>query len=369
MGRPDKLTDGLTYRDLAGRRRLRRYVLAAAAIFVLIGAIVYLGWEQRQSLLAQGAGAPTSVSTAAQLAKETLIPTDSGPALVDTQPSPTIAPPTEASTAVPFDQTPTPMACPDDPSAWEFLDIARNDNFKKINLPCVYEGLARTVAWHILSHMGYSKSEAAEMLGFPDIPWQPALEITGMTNQMGPMSISLVWESPAHPDYHYWIVSDEGKPWITYALRGCYRTTTIEGEQMESWGVDYSVVCVLTLDYAPIRWSVHILDEYSFSFDGTKESGKRVFVQYGYTSDRNWVLIGQQEQPQVAFDDVVQIQKDREFSTKLLGVIPWDSYWVEAQFGIDMRPLPDGWKMFTDEAGMQAIGDELNAFIQQSSRP
>lgn len=369
MGRPDKLTDGLTYTDLAGRRRLRRYLLAAAAIFILIGAIIYLGWQQQQLLLVQGAGAPTSVNTAAPQAEGTLIPTDSGFALVDTQPSPTPAPPAESSTAVSSARHPTPKACPDDPSAWELLDIARNDNFKKINPPCVYDGLARTVAWHILSHMGYSKPEAAEILGFPNIPWQPALEITGMTNQMGPMSFSLVWEWPAHPDYYNWIVSDDGRPWITYALRGCYRTATIDGDQMKSWGVEYSVVCILTLDYAPIRWSVHVLDEYVFSFDGTKENGKRVFVQYGYTTDKDWVLIGQQEEPQVAFDDVVQMQKDREFSTRLLGVVPWDSYWVEAQFGIDLRPLPDGWKMFTNEAGMQEIGNELNAFIQQSSGP
>jgi len=138
---------------------------------------------------------------------------------------------------------------------------------------------------------------------------------------------------------------------------------------VDSWGVEYSVVCVLTLDYAPMRWSVHVLGEHSFSFDGTKEKGKRVFVQYGYTSGGNWVLIGQQEQPQVAFDDVVQMQKDREFSTRLLGVVPWDASWVEAGFDIDMRPLPEGWKTFTDEAGMRAISDEMNAFIQQSNGP
>lgn len=382
MGRPDKLTDGLTYRDLAGRRRLRRYVLAAAAIFILIGAIVYLGWQQRQSLLARGAGVPTSVSTAAQLAKETLIPTDSGPALVDTQPSPTTAPPTEASTVVPFDQTPTAVACPDDPSAWELLDIARNDNFKKINPPCVYEGLARTVAWDFLQVVGYSASEATKMLGFTDFPWRPLPEMIGMTNTQGPMPIALANPSDkeirqaSHPDFHSWIVDREGKPGVAFTLRGCYRTETIEGDRVESWGVAYPVVCVVTMDQG--EWAVLELGSHRYT---TNSLPTRRFFIYGYTGDGLWVSIGYQKEPFVEIRlpkssnpavlpltmELEQIVQDRKFSAGLHGLTPWDQAWLEETFGVSMRPLPANWQGLNDPSEYQAIQDEKEKWVEERS--
>jgi len=370
----------LTYTDLAGRRRLRRYLLAAAAIFILIGAIIYLGWQQQQSLLVQGAGAPTSVNTAAPQAEETFIPTDSGLALMETQPSPTTALPTDASTVVPSDHT--PVACPDDPNAWEFLDITRNDNFKKIDPPCVYDGLARTVAWDLLKVVGYSAPEAAEMLGVSDLPWRPVPEIIGMTNTQGSMPIAMAnpreeeIRQARHPGLHTWIVDRNGKPGVTFTLRGCYRIETIEGERVEGWGVAYSVVCIVTMDQG--GWAVLELGPHTYT---TNSLPTRRFFMYGYAGDGLWVSIGYQKEPFVEIRlpessnpavlpltmGLEQIVQDRKFSAGLHGLVPWDATWLEETFSLSIRPLPTNWQGLNDSSEYQAIQIEKEKWAEEES--
>jgi hypothetical protein len=180
VGGPDRLTDSLIYRDLAGRRHLRRYMLAALAIFALIGGIVFIGWRQRGELLVQGVGMPAPTAAANQLAGESLASSTAGIPLVGPLPSFNryVSPLAES----PLTQPPASLDCPDDPKAWELLAIAQGDSFKRIAPPCVYDGLARTVAWDLLRVLGYSAPEATEKLGFASFPWRPATEITGMTN-------------------------------------------------------------------------------------------------------------------------------------------------------------------------------------------
>jgi hypothetical protein len=238
------------------------------------------------------------------------------------------------------------------------------------------------VAWDLLRVFGYSAPEATEMLGFTGIPWRPVPEITGMTNTRGPMPIALANPSPeeiqqaSHPDFHAWIVDWEGRPGATFTLRGCYRTETVTGDQVESWGVAYPVVCILTMDQGD--WAVLELGSHRYA---TESLPTRRFFMYGYAGEGLWVSIGYQKEPFVEIRspgsgqpavlpltmDLGEIIQDREFISRLHGLVPWDAAWLEAAFGLSMRPLPENWQSASDSLEYQAIQDEKAKWVKERS--
>lgn len=364
-----RLKNDLTYKDLAGRRRARRYVLAAAAILSLLGGIVFWGWWQRGELLAASMGGRTvqEASATGQLDEEQHLTGDAKAAGVNAQSTAMVAPA-------------DPQACPPGPNAWQLVPIAQNDNFRRIAPACVYAGLARTVAWDLLRVMGYSAPEAAEALGFADLPWRPLPEITGMTNTQGPIPIALTnpgteeIQRLRHPGFRAWIVSREGDPAVTFTLRGCYRTETVQGERVKSWGVAYPIVCVVTMDQG--EWVFLELDPHRYA---TRSLSSRRFFMYGYAGEGEWVSLGYQLEPFVEIRlpgsgdppvlpltmELEQIEQDRKFASEVHGLLPWDAAWLEESFGLAMRPLPDNWQGLDDPAEYQAIQDEKESWVKE----
>ncbi|MBT3392363.1 MAG: hypothetical protein HN413_18345, partial [Chloroflexi bacterium] len=176
-----KIKDTLTYTDLGGHRHLRRYVVVSIIIFVFILGAYSLALWQRANTRAEILG--TSLPLSNVLPSE---PTETNTPL-----------PTLTNTPVPTN-TPTPEPCPENPDEWILVDALYDYNLKRIKPACVYEGLERTAAWHLLSYMGYTEPEAAEMMGFEEIPdWVLFLDdrttksVTGMTNTGDPMEMVL----------------------------------------------------------------------------------------------------------------------------------------------------------------------------------
>jgi hypothetical protein len=385
VGGVHRMTDGLTYRDLAGRQRLRRYVLASIAIFALIGAIVWMGWRQRAQLMAPGEGASTDLRTVRPLAGVAPAPTASEVAPAGTHSSFNIAPSTEPPTLVISPtQTSIPAACPGDPKEWELVEIAQRDNFKRIVPLCVYAGLSRTVTWDLLRVMGYGAGEAAGALGLAELPWRPMRSITGMTELRGPISIDLEYASAevkqqlSHPDFRTWIIDSQGNPGMVFTLRGCYRTETVQGDQVKSWGVGYAVVCVVSVDQmdrALLELGIHHYTE--------QLSPVRQFAMYGYAGDGLWVGLGYQKEPLVAIRlpgsadpallpqamDLEQIVQDQKLVASQHGLVPWDAAWLERTFGLAMRPLPENWQSFNDPAELQAIQAEADSVFERREAP
>ena len=350
------LRDHLTYPDLAGKRKLRRYVFAALLLSVLVLAL--FGWAQfqRSQARAEVFATPHPVSE------------------IEVQPV------VRSSPTATLD--PTPMSgCPENPEAWTFLDVFPRDNYKRIEPPCVYEGLAETVAWHMLEFMGYSKPEAAALLELEDgngvsagdavsagnsvsaLPWRPIDEITGLTNTRGPVQLLLTRDWPPHPDYQQWTIDAEGQPGVVYSLRGCYRARAITGNQVESWGA-YPVICVVALDRTS-GWVVHVLgvrmgtSDHHFTVDMTGQAPLRRFLLFGYTGT-GWVLLGEHQDQQVFLEEAGDISQEREQVTERYGAVPWDAEWLSATFGLTMRPLPEGWQTFgADPNAIQAIAEAL----------
>ena len=379
----DRFIDGLTYRDLAGQRRMRHYVLAAGAILILLSVIVLMSWRQQGQFPGVDLrGRTTQTAATVHLSGEHLAATNTGVAHAGEQPSKTSVPHNElASTAVPSEIPLAPEACPVDPKAWELLPIAKNDNFKRIAPPCVYDGLARTVAWDLLRVTGYSAPEAAEALGFADLPWRPMPEVIGLTNRQGPMRIELANPSleeitgAGHPALRVWIVTRDGNPGVTYTLRGCYQTETIQGDRVESWGVKYPVVCVAAMDQG--EWAVMELGPHIFA---TPSLPTRRFFVYGYGGQGLWYALGYQKEPFVEIRlpassdpavlsltmELEQVIQDWKFVAGLHGLLPWDAAWLEQAFDLALPPLPDNWHSFNDLSAYRAIQDEKDKWVKGS---
>jgi hypothetical protein len=327
------MRDHLTYATLAGRRRWRRYLRAAALILVVMSVLFgWAGWQRVQAWMAH--------------AKSETAPTDEDIWLAAS------SSPNKAAS------TPSSEKCPTDPGSWGLFDVYPDDNYKRIEPACVYQELARTVAWHMLERFGYTKSEAAELLGFSVLPWQPSQSIKGLTNTQGPMLIPVDMEWAPHPVYRTWLVDADGQPALAYSLRGCYRARTVVGSSVESWGA-YPVICVVAYDRIP-GWTVNELGKHRFAVDLTTASTQRRFVLFGYLNEA-WVLLGEASDWQKVIQDPSAAGGERDDVTARYNTIPWDATWLKAAFGYEMRPLPDGWrKLGADLDAIETIVDELD---------
>jgi hypothetical protein len=132
------ILDGLTFRDLAGRRQPRAFTIMTLAILTLLILTGAYALFQRHRMMSPVQATPVAVSTK----EET--------------PFPTSEPPVEKH----------PLICPTDPADWSLADATIHMNYKTIQPACVYAGLERTIAWALALRSGYSRAEAAQILGF-----------------------------------------------------------------------------------------------------------------------------------------------------------------------------------------------------------
>lgn len=318
------------YRDLNDRPRLRRYVSAALAILILLAGMAILGRAQT-------------------------IPPEppAGSERAEPNPAVVLAQPTDARRPQP---SPSAAVCPVDPEAWSFVAIFPDDHYRRIEPTCVYAGVARTAAWMLLERMGYSKPAAADLLGFTAVPWEPVLSVYGFTNLKGPLDLALISEWPAHPDFQFWQVDEEGRPALAASLRGCYR---IPGDAS-------GVICVVGLDRSPGS-AVSALGDLHFAHHGLHLPGSRTFHLVEYAGNGLWMLIGQLDGLSLELEGIDQMEAERKRVTDRLGAEPWDTAWLFTAFGLSMEPLPPDWRIFgMDEAAVQAIGLELNRYIPAS---
>ena len=356
-----KIKDTLTYSDLGGRRHLRRYIVVSIFIIVFILGAYGLSLWQRAKTRSEVLRTPMPLSN--------VLP--SAPTATNT-PLPTLT-----STPAPT-HTPTLEPCPTDPAAWTLVDVLDDYNLKRIEPACVYEGLERTVAWSLLTYMGYSMQEAADMMGFEAIPdWIITKAgntgpIIGITNTEGPMELVLDHRI-YHPDYRNWNVQDASFPTakVVYALNGCYRTQTVTGDQVEDWGMEFPVVCVLAIDWGD-SWGMHELGEHRY---GQEFGWRRDFVQFGYdAANHQWLYMGWHPESRIetghpAYESTNEnAAQDRQFIARSHGVVPWDAAWLEKTFGYTMYPLPDEWRTYTDQAEIAAIISAFEAYYQELSK-
>ncbi|MBT7072928.1 MAG: hypothetical protein HN855_08080 [Anaerolineae bacterium] len=324
-----------TYTDLAGKRRLRSYVVIAIAVSTLL------------LLLAGG-----MVLWRANKFRTSELPR-----------TPHLGALTEEATEEPSAPTVTPEPCTANTAEWSLLDMPLSQNYKRLSPACVYEGLERTVAWVLAIHEGYSRAEATQALGFGAIPMETQIgSIRVLTDRDGPLSIDLL-TVPALPDLRQWSIDRSKNPATSLAMRGCFRTETIAGNERQGWGDSFDLICVVSQD-TETAYGIMQLGENTYTGGDGSLSASRTFLFFGY-GEGEWLWLGwRADGGRMSYADVgldVDLAaSDREMMSSLLGLPVWNAAWLEAVYGLDVQPLPDDWQAATDPVARDAILTTIN---------
>jgi hypothetical protein len=325
-----------TYTNLAGKRRLRSYVVVAIAVLTLLillagGMAVWRAYEFRTAELSR---TPHLVTKPILMNQEPVTPT------VTTEP------------------------CAINSAGWSLLDIPLSDNYKRLSPVCAYEGLERTVGWVLAIHEGYSRAEATEALGFEEIPMGTEIgSIQILTDHDGSLSIDL-FTVPSLPGLRQWSIDRARNPAASLMLRGCFRTETLIGNERQDWGDGFDLICVVSQD-TETSYGIMQLGEDTFTGGDGRLSASRTFLFFGYHEDE-WVWLGwRADGGRMSYDDagldVDLAASDREMMSSLLGLPVWNAAWLEAVYGLGAQPLPDDWQAATDPLARDAILDAINA--------
>jgi hypothetical protein len=245
--------------------------------------------------------------------------------------------------------------CPTDAAEWFFSPTLISEPHQVIQPACVYQGLERTIAWALAVREGYSRAEATQQLGFSEMPMRQLETVTipRDADELVDVPVSFI---PPNPDFTEWRLSERGEPAVTYALRGCFRTSTITGNRVEVWGGDYPVVCIVVED-AENTHIVYSLNGHTYTSAATP---MRSFLLFGYVSGGYWVWLGTQTEPKLEITDPEANAKERLTVATIYDSQPWDAEWLMNFHRLRIQPLPEGWQTLTDEDEKQYILSALS---------
>ena len=323
------ILDGLTYKDLAGKRQPRAYTIMTGLILLLLLMAGGMAGLNRYLLMSRVQATPVSVSLTTQ-ASET----------VEAEPPTTIR---------------TPYGCPTDSADWSFTPTYASKNYNVIQPACVYQGLEKTIAWALAVREGYSRAEATQQLGFTEMPMKQVDTVTIPANAKGLAAVPVSF-IPPNPDFTEWRVNANGEAAVTYALRGCFRTSTVVGNRVEIWGGDYPVICMVVED-AENTHIVYSLNDHTYTSTATP---MRSFLLFGYLSDGYWVWLGTKDDPKLEITDPQANANERLTIATMYDSYPWDAKWLMNTHHLLMQPLPENWQTMTDENEKQAILNGLS---------
>ena len=327
------ILDGLTYKDLSGHRQPRAYtVLSGLILFILLIAVGAAALN-RYLLMSSVKAAPISISLSTQV-----------PETIETIQSPTTQPTGDLF-----------IDCPVNAGEWSLTPTYVSQNYQVIQPACVYMGLEKTIAWALAVREGYSRVEATELLGFDQMPIKQLERVTIPTDKgLSDVPVSFI---PSDPDFTEWRLNANDKPAVTYALRGCYRTSSIIGNHVEQWGNDYSVICIVVEDAE----NTHIVYSSNDHFYTATATPMRSFLFFGYGAEQSWEWIGTQETPKIEITDPASTANEREVVALMYDSQPWDAKWLIDHYRLMMKTLPENWQSMTDEKEKQAI---LNGLME-----
>ena len=327
------ILDGLTYKDLAGKRQPRAYTVMTGLILLLLLMAGGMAGLNRYLLMSRVQATPVSVSLTTE-ATETL----------EVEPIATIQLGDE-----------THYGCPTDSANWSLTSTYISENYKVIQPACVYQGLEKTIAWALAVREGYSRAEATQQLGFTEMPMRQMDQVTIPANAKDLMAVPVSF-IPPNPDFTEWRINANDEAAVTYALRGCFRTSTVVGNRVETWGGDYSVIC-LVIEDAENTHIVYSLGGHIYTSTATP---MRSFLLFGYLSDGAWVWLGTQENPKHEITDLQKSADERLIFATLYDSQPWDAKWLLNTYHLLMQPPPENWQTMTDENEKQAILNGLS---------
>ncbi|WKZ48548.1 MAG: hypothetical protein QY306_04145 [Anaerolineales bacterium] len=320
--------DGLTYKDLAGKRQPRIYTVVTGLIMLLLFMAGGMAWLNRYLLMSRVQATPEAVT----LPTQTLEPVA-----------------TESIATNPSGATDV-FGCPTDSSEWSLTPTMISDNYQVIQPACVYQGLEKTIAWALAVREGYSRAEATELLGFAEMPMKQMETVTipKDADNLVDVPVSFI---PSNPEFKEWRLNTNGKAAVSYALRGCFETSSVKGNRVEIWGGEYPVICLVVED-AENTHILYALNDHMFISTATP---MRSFLLFGYLGNGQWVWLGTQTEPKLEITDAEENASDRLTVATLYDSHLWDPKWLSTTYHLDMQALPENWQSFTDENEKQYI--------------
>ena len=330
------ILDGSTYKDLAGKRQPRIYMVATGLILLLLLMAGVMAGLNRYLMMSRVQATPEAVS----IPTETKSPVETEVPAMET---------TEASVS---------SGCPTDPTEWSFTPTVISETYQVIQPACVYQGLEKTIAWALAVREGYSRDEATELLGFSEMPMRQMETVTipKNTNDLVEVPVSFI---PPNPDLREWRLNANGKAAITYALRGCFETSSVRGNRVEIWGGEYPVICLVAED-AENSHIIYALNGHAFTSSAIPT---RSFLLFGYLGDGQWVWLGTQTEPKLEITNPEEIANDRLTVATLYDSQPWDAKWLSTTYHLDAQSLPENWQTLTDENEKQYILSVLSGGV------
>ena len=328
------ILDGLTYKDLAGHRQLRSYTIITGLILLLLLMAGGMAGINRYLLMSRVLATPVSISLTTQQVTETKETNHPEPAQQGDGKS---------------------VGCPTDSADWSLTPTYISKTYAVIQPACVYQGLEKTIAWALAVREGYSRAEATQQLGFTEMPMRQVDQVMLPVNAKG-LAVVPVSFIPPNPNFTEWRLNTNGEAAVTYALRGCFRTSSIVGNRVEIWGGDYPVVCLVVED-AENTHIVYSLDDHIYTSSATP---MRSFLLFGYLDDGYWVWLGTKDDPKLEITDPKTNAKERLTVATMYDSYPWDAKWLMNTHHLIMQLPPENWQTMTDENEKQAILNGLS---------
>lgn len=327
------ILDGLTYKDLAGKRQPRVYTVMTGLILLLLLTAGGMAGLNRYLLMSRVQAAPAPVSLTSQVIETSIT---AAPATMQTE-------------------VEIPTGCPTDAADWSLTPTYASKNYNLIQPACVYQGLEKTIAWALAVREGYSRAEATQQLGFAEMPMRQVKTVTIPANAKGLADVPVSF-IPPNPELTEWRLDANDEAAVTYALRGCFRTSTVTGNRVETWGSDYPVICLVVED-AENTHIIYSLNGHAYTSAATL---MRSFLLFGYLPDGTWVWLGTQDDPKLEITDPQANANERLSIATMYDSYPWDAKWLMDTHHLPTQPPPENWQSLTDENEKQIILNDLS---------
>lgn len=313
----------LTFTSASGTTQLRGYVKVALGLFVILVALLGVNAHNRNQMVTEVMATPR--------------PLDPGQMPTATEKVVALVSPIEA--------------CPSNPVDWTLTENVSvpGSNLKGLSPQCVYEELDKSAAWLYATYvLGYSRLNAANLLGFSNLPISYSFgvgQISVVTDYKDePQKVDLRFPSN-NTGLSEWRIDANGYPAVQFAFDGCFRTSSMRGGEVVSWGDGYAVVCQYSGDF----WTRHYVGSVNGKVvTASGSENVRRFMWFGYDGHGNWVFLGLAKDWQY---DLSQFQ-DRGASI-INPTVMTDKY------GISVLPLPANWTSFTGQQFSDAFLQEL----------
>jgi hypothetical protein len=319
-----KITSILTYKDGGGNRRLRDYVKVTLGILVLVVAASGVGLYNRDRMVSEVMATPRPLDVA-------LIPTA-----------------TEQSAG----SVSLVEDCPSNPADWTLTEnsLVTGGNLKGLSPQCVREQVDKTAAWfYATSVLGYTRKDAAVHFGFSSIPMEYQFETGGITVitdfKEEPQKVNLRFPSD-NTGLKEWRIDASGQPAVEFTFSGCFRTSSMSGGNVDSWGDGYPVVCQYFGDY---RTKQYISDVNGKILTINGSENLRRLLWFGYVGEGNWVFLGFAKDWEYELSQIQNV----DASTVNPSV-------MAEKYRVNSQPFPENWTTFTGQEFVDAFLQELD---------